>query len=90
MNDARKFSYSEIISYMENAIVKSHEIITSPSDVTDRYFDIEIKSKKYPSCYRYNVLIMLAKRLIKEEENKPNILKNRRDLELKLAQKIIS
>lgn len=75
---------------MENAVVKSREIINGTTHVDDRYFDIEIRNRKFPSCYRYNVLIMLAKRLIKEEENKVNILKNRRELELKLAQKIIS
>lgn len=75
---------------MENAVVKSREIINGTTNVDDRYFDIEIRNRKFPSCYSYNVLIMLAKRLIKEEENKVNILKNRRELELKLVERIIS
>ena len=37
------------------------------SSTKDKYFDIEIHNKKYPSCYQYNVLVMLAKRLIKED-----------------------
>ena len=36
----------------------------------DKYFNVKIQNKNYPSCYQYNVLIMLAKRLIKEENEK--------------------
>ena len=42
------------------------------SENQDKYFNIEIKNKKYPSCYQYNILIMLAKRLINEENEKEN------------------
>ncbi|MBI2995269.1 MAG: hypothetical protein HYY52_00965 [Candidatus Melainabacteria bacterium] len=33
----------------------------------EKYFDIPIKKKNYPSCYNYNLLIMLAKKLIKQD-----------------------
>lgn len=33
------------------------------------YFNLKIRNKEYPSCYQYNVLIMLAKRLIEEEKS---------------------
>ncbi|OGI10273.1 MAG: hypothetical protein A3I68_07740 [Candidatus Melainabacteria bacterium RIFCSPLOWO2_02_FULL_35_15] len=36
----------------------------------EKYFDIPVYKKKYPSCYQYNVLIMLAKRLIKQDANR--------------------
>ena len=36
----------------------------------DRHFGIPIKNRNYPSCYRYNVVIMLAKKLIKEDTEK--------------------
>lgn len=44
------------------------------------YFNIPIRKKVYPSCYQYNVLIMLAKRLIEKEENTINICQRRRNL----------
>ena len=34
--------------------------VLNASKNKDSYFDIEIRNKKYPSCYQYNVLIMLA------------------------------
>ena len=52
---------------------------------TDEYFGIPIKNKKFPSCYRQNVLVMLAKRLI-TDDNKKN---NRCTLDVKLAKRII-
>ncbi len=36
--------------------------------VGEKYFNLQIKNKNYPSCYQYNVLIMLAKRLISENQ----------------------
>ncbi|OGI20121.1 MAG: hypothetical protein A3B68_00815 [Candidatus Melainabacteria bacterium RIFCSPHIGHO2_02_FULL_34_12] len=39
------------------------------NNIEEDYFNIKIMKKEYPSCYQYNVLIMLAKRLL-EEENK--------------------
>lgn len=33
-----------------------------------KYFNVRIKKKDYPSCYQYNVLVMLAKRLLREEQ----------------------
>lgn len=56
----------------------------------DTHFDVEIVQKNYPSCYRYNVLIMLAKRLIKKQEEKEYICKNRWCLDKKLAARITS
>lgn len=54
-----------IISYMPYQVIKNKVENINPEE---KYFDIPIYKKEYPSCYQYNVLIMLAKRLIKEEE----------------------
>ena len=40
------------------------------TSVEEKHFGIPIHKRDYPSCYQYNVLIMLAKRLIKEESEK--------------------
>ena len=48
--------------------------------------------KNYPSCYHYNVIVMLAKRLVKEEQVREENLNhwiNRRHLDKKLARRII-
>ena len=52
-----------------------HEVIKNP--VKDKYFDIQIQNKIYPSCYQYNILVMLAKRLIKEDEQRVNACTSR-------------
>ncbi|MBI3590395.1 MAG: hypothetical protein HY094_03325 [Candidatus Melainabacteria bacterium] len=59
----------------------------------DKYFNVKIQNKKYPSCYQYNVLIMLAKRLIKEEDEKierQKALASRFLLDKKFVQKVTS
>ncbi len=53
---------TEIITYM------SYQVIENKLN-EERYFNVKIRNKEYPSCYHYNVLVMLAKRLIKEEES---------------------
>ena len=74
----------------------TYEIVKSEMahiNTHDKYFDIEVQNKKYPSCYQYNVLIMLAKRLIKKEEEKQELVsscKNRWNLDKQLAEKIIN
>lgn len=35
---------------------------------SERYFNLSIEKKDYPSCYHYNVLIHAAKRLIDTRE----------------------
>lgn len=47
---------------------------------SERYFNIPIKKKVYPSCYQYNVLVMLAKRLIQQEQEKVVNICHRRNL----------
>ncbi len=42
--------------------------LTFIDTIEGNHFGIPIHRKNAPSCYQYNVLIMLAKRLIKEEE----------------------
>ena len=64
-----------------------HELIISETDNNntkdfnlsqeDNYFDVKVKNKSYPSCYQYNILIMLAKRLIKTEQENQNACKNK-------------
>ena len=64
-------------------------ILPSPekeaNETCDFHFGIPIKNKNYPSCYTYNVLVMLAKRLVKEEKLKSN----RHKLDQKLVKRII-
>lgn len=54
--------------------ITKNEINTGTGSI-DEYFNIKIQNKKYPSCYQYNVLIMLAKRLIREEQEQVNACK---------------
>lgn len=42
---------------------------------SEKYFNLTIRKKVFPSCYQYNILIMLAKRLIQEEEKRVNACK---------------
>ena len=51
-------------------------------DIAEKHFGIPIQKRSYPSCYQYNVLIMLAKRLIKED--------NRLRLDKKFVQRVFS
>ena len=75
------FQYTEIISYMVYEVVKSlpessfyeeaiNEAVSDLEAGEDKFFDVIVKNKHYPSCYQYNVLIMLAKRLISEDDKK--------------------
>ncbi len=55
---------------MSYSVIENKPINNTQSE--DRYFNIKIQNKEYPSCYHYNVLVMLAKRLIQEDENENN------------------
>lgn len=52
------------------------------------YFGLPVRKKEYPSCYQYNVLIMLAKRLINEEQEQEKLFENRLKLDTKLLEQI--
>ena len=54
----------------------------------DESFGIPIIKKYYPSCYRHNVLVMLAKRLIRVEKEKNDLCKNKCQLYQKLAKRV--
>ncbi len=58
------------------------------STCEDRHFGVKVQNKNYPSCYQYNVLIMLAKRLIEEEKLAGN--NNKNCLQEKLIYRIIN
>ena len=71
----------------------TYEVIKSKIEninIEEKYFDIPIHKKDYPSCYQYNVLIMLAKRLIKEEKARNSIFSNRLHLDRKFVKRIFS
>lgn len=57
----------------------------------DHAYKVE-QASKYPSCYRYNILIMLAKRLIKEEKEREavNSCVNRWKLDKKFVKRIVN
>ena len=65
-----------------------HEVVKSR--IEDKHFGIPIHKRDYPSCYQYNVLIMLAKRLLREEKEKTNILSIKSHLEKKLIKRILN
>ena len=46
-----------------------HDINQSLSVLESEYKKVQPPSIKYPSSYRHNVLVMLAKRLIEEEKS---------------------
>ena len=77
-NKNQKLNFNERLSSDES---------TACENSNSEYFDIKIKNKKYPSCYRYNVLIMLAKRLIANDKQIEEL--NRQELNNKLVRKII-
>ena len=60
-------------------------ILNSTEEISGNHFGIPVKNRTYPSCYTYNVIIMLAKRLIKKEHQ----VKNKKELYGKLAERII-
>lgn len=68
----------EIIEKFQESSSRNTFVKSKP--VSEKYFDLEIKNKQYPSCYQYNVLIMLAKRLINEDKKNHN--NNLYDIEL--------
>ena len=81
----------------------SHMIVKSKADSKDSsnreeselHFNVPIKkhNELYPSCYHYNILVMLAKRLVKEEQEKDKRINpcfNRWHLDKKFAQKVIN
>ena len=47
-----------------------HDINQSMNVLESEYKKVQPLSVKYPSSYRHNVLVMLAKRLIEEEKSK--------------------
>lgn len=72
---------TEIISYMSHELVNNdtfdrifndrfncHNTRHDVASGEEKYFNLRIKNKTYPSCYQYNVLVMLAKRLIEEDK----------------------
>ena len=61
--------------------------LTDTDTIEGEHFGLPVRKKNYPSCYQYNVLIMLAKRLIKEEAD--NFV-HRMHLDRNFAKRIIS
>lgn len=67
-NDIDNVSIDDTFSHIFNARFKCHNTSLNTSSSEEKYFNLRIKNKTYPSCYQYNVLVMLAKRLINEEK----------------------
>ena len=72
---------------VKNKIDNSNEELIYTDTIEGKHFGVPIHKKNYPSCYQYNVLIMLAKRLIKEDADK---FANRLHLDKKFAEKIFN
>ena len=64
----RKRNTSEIINecLYEDAVY--YHIDDSNSDET--YFNLKVVNKEFPDCYQYNLAIMVAKNLIRKENEK--------------------
>ncbi len=58
--------------------------------IEGEYFGLPIHKRNYPSCYQYNVIVMLAKRLIKEDRERTDRLSNRMHLDRKITERIFS
>ena len=80
------------MSYDVTKIDKDVNVDSSKVDLEkeDTYFNLKVQNKRYPSCYQYNVLIMLAKRLINEDEQNQNACKNDWYLERRFAREIVN
>ncbi len=81
----------DVVKCLPQSSFFNNEEIAFEEEPEDKFFDVIIKNKHYPSCYQYNVLIMLAKRLINEENRKEEVSKawrNRPTLDRKLVERI--
>ena len=58
--------------------------------VENTYFNIKVQNKKYPSCYQYNLLIMLAKRLLKDETQRESNFTKKWCLDKKTNKEIVN
>ena len=72
---------------IKNKINNSNDDFIHTDTIEGSHFGLPIHKKNYPSCYQYNVIIMLAKRLLKEEAD---MFANRLHLDRKLTERIIS
>ncbi len=78
---------------IEDETIKVHYCnndLASTDTIEGKHFGVPIHKKDYPGCYQYNVLIMLAKRLLKEDEEKTNLFANRLYLDKKLLKKMFT
>ena len=64
--------------------------LTDTDTIEGKHFGLPVHKRNYPSCYQYNVLIMLAKRLLKDEGKRADMFANRLHLDKKLAERIVS
>ena len=74
---------------MSHEVIKSHLYMNTDTsqiadNAEDKYFNIRVQHGNYPSCYQYNILIMLAKRLLKEDQEKINACKHRTGFDRKI------
>ena len=76
----------EVKSRIEDETIKVNYDLADTDSIEGKHFGVPIYKREYPSCYQYNVLIMLAKRLIKEENN----FVNRLHLDRKFAERIFN
>ncbi|GEM_PF-6026374 len=60
----------EVVKSLSNSSFYENVVEEICEESEDKFFDVIVKNRHYPSCYQYNVLIMLAKRLISEEDKK--------------------
>ena len=97
-----------IITYMVYEVIKNrvddetikvsycNDDLIDADTIEGEHFGLPVYKKNYPSCYQYNVIIMLAKRLLKEEkkqeEKKQNAdrFANRLHLNRRFAERIFN
>ncbi len=86
-------TYEIVKSRTEDETIKvnyCNDDLAAEESIEGEHFGLPVYKKNYPSCYQYNVLIMLAKRLIKEDERKVSLFANRLHLDRKFVKRIFS
>ena len=91
-----------IITYMPYEVVKNriedesiranycNDDLISTDTIEGSHFGVPIRKRNVPSCYQYNVLIMLAKRLLQKEKQNADKFANRLHLDRRFAERIFN
>ena len=91
-----------IITYMPYEVVKNriedetirvdycNDNLADTNTLAGEHFGLPVYRRNYPSCYQYNVTIMLAKRLLKQDKQNADKFANRLHLDRRFAERIFN